>query len=89
MRKGGADMNYTIAVLEECNFGEGKLNLTIDRSGNKYLVGLYNTDTKEYTYNTFDSIDDAFKVFSQLSEWIIKSYYTEECKRHYLLNGTI
>ena len=82
-------MNYTIAVLEEYNLGLGNLKLSIDHHGNKYLVSLYNGDTKEDTYKLFDSIDDAFKVFSQLSEWIIKSYYTEQQKRNYLINGTV
>ena len=77
-------MNYTIATLKEYNMGNGNLELSIDKSGNSYLVCLYNTETKKYTYNVFDSIDDAFKVFSQLSEWIVKSYYTEEYKCEYL-----
>ena len=80
-------MNYTIATLKEHNMGNGNLELTIDKSGNSYLVGLYNTETKLYTYNTYNSIDDAFKMFSQLSEWIVKSYYTEEYKREYLFGN--
>ena len=82
-------MNYTIAVLEECNMGEGNLKLNIDRSGNKYLVGLYNIVTKVYTHRMFDTIDDAFKIFNKLSEWIVKSYYDEEYKRDYLLNNVL
>ena len=82
-------MNYTIAVLEECNMGEGKLRLNIDRSGNQYLVGLLNTDTHEYSYRVFDTIDTAYIVFSTLSEWIIKSLYSEDKKREYLTDMTV
>lgn len=82
-------MNYTIATLMECNMGEGHLHLNIDKSGNEYLVGLYNDETREYTHRTFNSIDEAMGIFQTLSEWIIKSYYTEQQKRNYLVSDKV
>ena len=82
-------MNYTIAVLEECNMGEGKLRLNIDHSGNQYLVGLYNDTTKEYTHRVFRTIDQAYTFFSKLSEWIVKGLYTEAEKRKYLAEAEV
>lgn len=79
-------MNYTIATLEEAH---GPLSLNIDHDGDRYTVGLYNRDTKEYTHKTFDSIQEAYKVFEKLSSWIVFSYYKETEKRKYLETGTM
>ena len=77
-------MNYTIATLDEVH---GNLKLNFDCAGNKYLVGIYNAETKEYTHRTFDNIEVAIKKFSDLSAMILKGLYPEEEKREFLLQN--
>ena len=86
---GGISMNFTIATLTEHNMGYGHLVLNIDCNGREYLVGLYNDETKEYTHRVFKTLNHAFDMFEQLSEWIIKSEYSEADKRKYLLTNEI
>ena len=75
-------MNYTIVTLNETH---GNLKLNFDKSGNQYLVGIYNTETKEYTHRTFDDIEQALYKFNELSAMIIKGLYSEQHKREFLL----
>ena len=82
-------MNYTIAELEECNMGYGHLKHNIDVSGDKYLVGLYNDETKQFTHRVFRTIDQAYTFFGKLSEWIVKGLYTEDEKRKYLAEAEV
>lgn len=77
-------MIYTIATLS-CR----DIDLTIDTKGNKYTVGLYNKESKQYTHNDFDNLNDAYKVFEKLSSWLIYGLYSEESKRDYLLTNTM
>lgn len=79
-------MIYTIAILEDV---QGNLKLIFDKNGNKYTVSIYNTETKEDTSTTFDTIQDAYKVFEKLSSWFIFSYYSEKNKRQFLATGTM
>jgi hypothetical protein len=66
-------MNYTIASLNDVNFGQV---LTLDKNGNKYTVGLYNEETKEYTHKSFDSIGEAYTIFEKLSRCICFGEYS-------------
>ncbi len=66
-------MNYTIASLHAVSFGQV---LTLDKNGNKYVVGLYNEETKEYTHKSFDSIDEAYTIFEKLSRCICFGDYS-------------
>ena len=66
-------MNYTIASLNDVNFGQV---LTLDKNGNKYVVGLYNEETKEYTHKSFDSIGEAYTIFEKLSRCICFGEYS-------------
>jgi len=66
-------MNYAIASLYDVNFGQV---LTLDKNGNKYVVGLYNEKTKEYTHKSFDSIDEAYTIFEKLSRCICFGDYS-------------
>ena len=66
-------MNYTIASLNDVNFGQV---LTLDKNGNKYVVGLYNEETKEYTHKSFDSIGEAYTIFEKLSRCICFGDYS-------------
>ena len=75
-------MNYTIATLNET---QGNLKLNFDKLGNQYLIGIYNTETKEYTHRTFDDIEQSLYKFNELSAMIIKGLYSEQHKREFLL----
>lgn len=75
-------MSHTIATLEET---QGNLSINLDSTGNKYLVGIYNNETKEYTHKTFDTMDSAYAAFSMLSKYVCLSLYTEKEKRGFLL----
>lgn len=70
-------MNYTIAMLESLN----GLKLNVDKNGNQYTVGLFDSETKNYTHKSFVSLDEAFKVFQKVSEYIIKGLgsYNDKC----------
>ena len=74
-------MHYTIAELNEVH---GNLKLNFDKIGNQYLVGIYNTNTKEYTHRTFDRRQQALKKFSDLSIMIIEGLHSEQRKREFL-----
>ena len=75
-------MHYTIVCLQEAN---GDLNLHINASGNKYYVSMYSRTTKELSNKKFDDLDSAFNRFTEISEYIVKSYYTESEKRERLM----
>jgi hypothetical protein len=75
-------MHYTIASLEEVH---GNLTLNLDSSGNKYVVGLYNKDTKEYTHTEFETIGNAYAVFETLARCICMSLYSYEEKKEMLI----
>lgn len=77
-------MSYTLAELKEV-FGSVKVN--IDKSGNQYLVGLCDCETQEYKHKTFNSLEEALKIFQKLSEAIIKGIGSYEYKCNLLLEG--
>jgi len=39
-------MHYTVAIIEDI---QGNVKVNFDKTGNKFVVGLYNKKTKEYT----------------------------------------
>lgn len=79
-------MHYTIGDFKET---QGNLNVNFDKTGNQYLVGLYNKETKEYTHNTFNTMEEALERFINLTKFILQGYYNEKQKREYLLKGEI
>jgi len=74
-------MNYTIAIIEDV---QGVIRVNLDKSGNKYLVGVYNTETKEYLHNTFSNINEANDIFQKLSLAIITGAYSYEQRKQIL-----
>lgn len=62
-------MNYTIAVME---LVEDVAQVEIGKNGNKYFVGVYNKDTKEYAHKDFDTINKAYEAYNILCELFIK-----------------
>lgn len=79
-------MHYTIGDFKET---QGNLNVNFDIAGNQYLIGLYNKETKEYTHNTFNTMEEALERFINLTKFILQGYYNEKQKREYLLKGEI
>lgn len=71
-------MHYTIAMLEDV---QGNVKVNFAATGNKYLVGLYNTVTREYTHKVFAKHADACKVFQWFTEAIITGCYSYEDRK--------
>ena len=78
-------MIYTIATMTECR--ENPLTLEIGKKGNKYTVCLGRHG--DWTCQTFDSLEEAYKVFEKASSWLIMGLYPEAAKRHFVKTGTM
>lgn len=76
-------MIYTIATLRSM---DGKLEVTINKDGNYYYVGLRNSDLDEFTYKNFIKKEDAKKAFYKISDMIIDSLYSYDQKKQVLLD---
>jgi hypothetical protein len=74
-------MYFTIATLRG---QQGKLEVVLNKDGNKYVVGLINHDKEEFTHKTFDTRKAAKEVFFHLSEYIVDSLYSYEEKKKVL-----
>ena len=79
-------MNYTIATFEQVH---GNLNIDISKSGNKYVVGIWDKEEHASTNKTFDSLQDAYKVYEKLISWCVFGYYTDKAKKQFLTTGTM
>lgn len=74
-------MHYTVAVIEDVQCGQ---RVNFDHVGNKYLVGLYEEETKTYVHKTYASMEEAYSVFEKLSKAIITSCYSFEQRKQFL-----
>lgn len=74
-------MHFTIALLEDVH---GEIKVNFDSTGNKYLVGVYNKLTREYTHKTFDNMNTACAIFTKLCEWVVKGEYSYEDRKELL-----
>jgi hypothetical protein len=72
------NMHYTIAIIEDV---QGEIKVNFDSKGNKYQVGIYNTETKEYTHNTFEKQEQAYAIFEKLSKAIVTGCYSYEDRK--------
>lgn len=75
-------MNYTIASIEDVR---GTITVEFEKSGNKYLVGIYETETKEFTHKKYDEMETAYSVFEKLSKAIITGCYSYEDRKGMLV----
>ena len=66
-------MNYTIANFQEV---QGTCEMDLMKDGNKYKI--YFTDGTGAKVRTFDTIDEAFKKFSEMSEYMVKGLYSNK-----------
>lgn len=76
-------MNYTIARTDET---QGDLSVNYDINGNRYLIGIYNKESREYTHKTFDTREEAEKAYLTVVSWILNGLYSEADKRQMLLD---
>lgn len=74
-------MHYTIAILEDI---QGEIKVNFDKAGNAYLVGLYNTETKESTHKAFTDQHDALRIFQWFAGAICSGCYSYEERRDML-----
>lgn len=74
-------MYYTIASLEDY---AGNQVLSFDKMGQFYNISLYNKDSKESTKLTIRDITKASKIYLELTDCILKGYYSFEQRRNIL-----
>lgn len=68
-------MYYTMTSLEDHVFHQ---RLSIDKNGNKYVVGIHDRDTSTYKHRTFDNLAEAEQKFLYLARCIIHGNYSFE-----------
>lgn len=66
-------MHYTLLLTEEI---QGNQTLELDKSGNQYVVGIYNKDTKEYKHITYNRIEDAREKYLEMCTLFIMCEYS-------------
>lgn len=76
-------MNYTITTMESADKMQ---RITLDRHGNKYLVGFYDKGTCEYTHKIFNTLDEAEQAFLKLASCFIRSTYSSKDRAEMLKN---
>lgn len=80
-------MIYTIAQTKEvCK--DNPLTLSIEKSGNRYVVELMNMD-HETTRRSFDTLMDAYKIYEKIASWFVFGCYSEADRRSFLATGTM
>ena len=82
--KGEKTMNYTMCYTKSLSTN---LSVNIDKDGNEYCVGLYNSATKEYTHINFKTIEEACARYLLIAKLLVLGLYSEEDKRQILING--
>ena len=79
-------MHYTIATFDEV---QGRLTVDISKSGNEYVVGIWDKEEHASTIKTFADLQDAYKVFEKLVSWCVYGLYTDNQRKEFLLTGTM
>jgi len=74
-------MHYTVAIIEDI---QGNVKVNFDKTGNKFVVGLYNKKTKEYTAKIFNDTESGYLIFEKLSRAIIDGCYNYEDRKEML-----
>lgn len=77
-------MSYTIATIDDV---QGNISVNFDSVGNKYLVGLYNNETKEYTHMEYERQQEAYNVFERLSRAVVFGLYSYEQRKELVKGG--
>lgn len=66
-------MSYTIASLEDV---QGTITLDLSKSGDLYLVSIYDRETEKSYHKRFRDRTDAKKRFSEISDMILDGTYS-------------
>lgn len=66
-------MSYTIASLEDV---QGTITLDLSKSGDLYLVSIYDRETEKSYHKRFRDRIDAKKRFSEISDMILDGTYS-------------
>ena len=68
-------MIYTIASLEDV---QGTITLDLSKSGDLYLVSIYDRELEKSYHKRFRDKADAKKRFSEISDMILDGTYSTE-----------
>ena len=79
-------MNYTIAKFEQV---QGNLIIVFSKSGNEYVVEIWDKEEHASTIKEFISLHEAYTVYEKLISWCVFGYYTDNHKKQFLLTGTM
>lgn len=69
-------------------YNEIQCELAIDtfKNGNKYVIELYNTETKALIKREAKTLSEASRLYNELTEMLI-NWYDEQYKRNFLINN--
>lgn len=84
-------MRYSIGHFTECCKNRD-LEVWIYEEGDLYGVSLstrFPESGRTVTRRTFESLQEAYKVFEKLVSWMVFEHYTEDQKRQFLETGTM
>lgn len=74
-------MSYTIAVMEDVHGGQ---KLSFEKSGNEYVVHIYDEESDTYVSRYYPTIDAAYIAFEKISKAIITGCYSFEQRKGFL-----
>lgn len=74
-------MHYTIMILDSVLDGQ---KVKLNKSGNQYLITLYNEEMNESTSKTFDSLTGAMVVFDRFVMAIGSGSYDYNTRKSWL-----
>lgn len=71
-------MNYTIATTEDV---QSKQAIDMCKKGNQYALYLANNEIDEMVSRTFDKLDEAVAVYTNIVEAFLKGMYSWETRK--------
>lgn len=74
-------MHYTIAMMKDVQID---MVISFDKVGNKYLVGLRNSENNEYTKKLFDNFREAKETYMKLADAILEGCYSYNQRKSFL-----
>lgn len=74
-------MIYTVMVLQDVHSNQ---IVNLDKVGNEYTVGLFNSSTKEYTHKRFTILASAMCVFNRFVDAIARGEYSYDDRKGFL-----
>lgn len=74
-------MHYTIMILDSVL---DNAKITLNKSGNQYLITLYNEELNESTSKVFDELMDAIYVFERFARAIGTGSFDYKTRKSWL-----